>query len=174
LTSRLINGILVLEREGRAMLKYNDDVNCKIVNMRVKESPLVLCNTLFKVVDHKTDVEGYWLDDSKVYFDYIEPVNYFAIDSYYFRLAVQRLIADGELCVFYKNFKNYGVLEYANGKELVIRERLEYIRESRPDKDELADLLEQYGGLTLYKLADNCHVIEIYNLNYGSDESERR
>lgn len=152
------------------MLKYNDDINCKIVNMRVNNTPLVLVNTLFKVSTEKTDVEGFWLDNGKVYKDYITPVLYPAIDSYYFRLAVQELFRQGELCVFSKDFRNHGVLEWSSGKTETIRERYEEISESRPDDEYLKILLEEFGGLTLYKIADNCYLIEAYNINYGGDK----
>ena len=82
------------------MLKYNDDINCTIHNLRVDDTPLVLVNTLFKISDVKTDVEGYWLDNGKVYFDYIIPVGYPAIDKWYFNLAVQELFSKNEICVF--------------------------------------------------------------------------
>ena len=144
------------------MRGYSDTINCKLVNMRIKETPLVLANTLFKVVEN-SDIEGYWLDSTgEIHFDYIEPETYFAIDSYYFRLAVKRLIDSGELCVFYKNFKNQGVLEYANGKEEILRERIEIIEESKPSEDYIRELLKRHGGLTIYKLAENCYLIEIY------------
>jgi hypothetical protein len=147
------------------MIKYNDNINMQIVNMRVNKNPLVLVNTLFKVSKAKTDVEGYWLDNGKVYKDYIIPVSYPAIDSYYFRLAVQELLKSGELCVFSKNFRNEGVLEWKSGKEEIIKERYEEISESRPDKEYIKILLEEFGGLTLYKLAEDCYLIEAYNIN---------
>ena len=152
---------------------YNDTINMKISNMRVDNSPVTLYNTLFRVSKTKTSVEGYWLDSNgKVHFDYIIPVNYPAIDSYKFRIAVQELFRNGEICIFYKNFKNYGVLEYANGNEHIIKERIEIIEQVKPDNDYLNELLKNYGGLTMYKLAEDCYLIEIYNLNYGGDDNE--
>jgi hypothetical protein len=147
------------------MLKYNDDINCKIANMRIDNTPMVLANTLFEVSATPTDVEGFWLDNGKVYKDYITPKIYLAIDSYYFRLAVQRLLASGEICVFSKNFRNEGVLEWKSGKSETITERYEEISETKPDEEYLKILLEEFGGLTLYKLADNCYLIEAYNIN---------
>ena len=149
------------------MLKYSDDINCKIHNMRVDDTPLVLVNTLFKVSDAKTDVEGYWLDNGKVYFDYIIPKNYPAIDKCYFNLAVKTQFDSGEICVFYKNYKNEGVLVWKSGKEEILTERYEEVSATRPDEEYIKILLEEFGGLTLYKLADNCYLIEAYNINIG-------
>lgn len=153
------------------MLKYSDDINMRITNMQVKKTPLVLYNTLFKVTKEVTDVEGYWLDNDKVYFDYIIPVNYNVIDSYNFRLAVKRAFDEGEICVFYKNFYNKGVLTWKSGKKEILPNRYEEISQTKPDEEYIKILLEEFGGLTLYKLAGNCYVIEIYNLNYGGSKS---
>jgi len=154
------------------MLKYSDDINCSITNMQVKKTPLVLYNTLFKVTREVTDIEGYWLDNDKVHFDYIIPVNYNVIDSYYFRLAVKRAFDDNEICVFYKNFYNKGVLVWKSGREQILPDRYEEISATRPNEEYLKILLKEFGGLTLYKLADNCYIIEIYNLNYGGSKNE--
>jgi len=146
---------------------YTADINCTIKNMRLDKTPLVLCNTLFKVTKNRTDIEGYWLDsEGKVHFDYIELKEYFAIDSHAFRLAVQRLLDSGELCVFYKDFYNNGVLEYKGNKSETIRTRLEFISSVKPSHDKIQGLLKEYGGLTLYKLDYNCYVIEVYPINY--------
>jgi len=149
------------------MLKYSDDINMRITNMQVKKTPLVLYNTLFKVTKEVTDVEGFWLENDRVHFDYIIPVNYNVIDNDIFKLAIQSEFDDNEICVFYKNVNNEGVLTWRSGKEEILPDRYEEISETRPDEEYLKILLEEYGGLTLYKLAANCYVIEIYNLNYG-------
>jgi len=142
---------------------YNTTINCKIKNMRLDKTPLVLVNTLFKVVKHKTNIEGYWKDsEGKTHIDNIEAKNYGAIDSYYFRLEVQRLLKSGEVCIFYKDFYNNGVIEYEGNKSETLRTRLEMIQNIKPSESKIQGLVNKYGGLTLYKLADNCYVIEIY------------
>jgi hypothetical protein len=154
-------------------MSYNDTINTKIINMRVDNNPIVLINTLFKVSDTITDVEGFWLDSNeKVHFDYIIPVSYPVICSFEFNTAIDVMLNDGEICVFSKDVHNYGVLHYKNNKKEVIKKRMESIRTVRPCEGELKKLLKQYGGLTLYRIADNCYVIEIYNLNYGGDTNE--
>jgi len=142
---------------------YNDTINCTIKNMRLDKNPLVLVNTLFRVVDHKTNVEGYWLDsEGKTHKDNIELKTYGAIDSYYFRLEAQRLLASGEVCIFYKDFYNNGVIEYKGNKSETLRTRLEMIQNIKPSRSKIQGLVKKYGGLTLYKLDDACYVIEVY------------
>jgi len=146
---------------------YYSTTEAKIKNMRLQKSPIVLCNTLFKVTKKATDIQGFWLDSNgKIHFDYIELVTYFAYDLYYFKMAVYRMLEAGELCVFYKDYNNHGVLAYKNGKKEVIKTRYEFIQNVKPSKDKIQGLLKKYGGLTVYKLAWNCYVVEVYPINY--------
>lgn len=137
--------------------------NNLLSNEKINHNPLVLVNTLFKVVKHKTDIQGFWQDGSRqLYIDNIETVKYSEIDTCYFINAIKVLFLLGEKSVFYKNVYNQGVLEYADGSIDTLKKRIVLFYETKPCQLDIQCLLKKYNGLTVYKIDNGNYLLEIY------------
>ena len=131
-------------------------------NMKIDYSPLVLCNTLFNIVQHKTDIQGFWKDNKgKLYIDNVQLKRFFVIDTEYFNIAKRELLKK-ELCIFYKDIYNQGIIEYQGGTRDILKNRIEIIENKKPSKNYILALLENNNGLTIYKIDNGQYLIEIY------------
>ena len=143
--------------EGHKMLDYQ-----LLCNQRINENPLVLFNTIFKVVEHETDIRGYWLDKSKLYIDNIELLQYSIIDNMFFINRIHLMFSQGEQAVFYKDFYNIGNVRYKSGKWKILKNRIEIIENQNPSNNYIKLLLKNNSGLTIYKIDNGQYLIEIY------------
>lgn len=132
-----------------------------LINEKIDYTPLVLCNTLFNIVQHETDIQGYWQDNGKLFIDNIETKKYFAIDTLYFNIEIKRLLKT-EICVFYKNVYNEGIIQYKD-KIVTLKNRKEILYNYNPSETEIKKLLKKYSGLTVYKIDNGNYLIEIYS-----------
>ena len=118
---------------------------------------------LFVPVNYKTGVVGLWKDaGGKVYRDNIQIDNFLSIRVYEFKHSVKMLLHyAGELCVFYKNYYNEGIIQNRKGEKTIFKNRIALI-ESKLSAQYIKELLRQHDGLTIYRLKDNKYLIEIY------------
>jgi len=134
-----------------------------LCNQEVNYTPCVLCSTLFKVVDHKTDIVGFWLDEQgNVHEDNIEARQYFAIDTWNLNMSIKNMFYSGEKAVFYKNVYNEGVIAYPDKTCDILKNRIAILEYGYPDEKYIGYLLEMHGGLTIYKIDNGQYLIEIY------------
>ena len=136
--------------------------NQLLCNQRINKNPLVLFNTIFNIVQHKTDIRGYWIDKGKVYIDNIELLQYSIIDKESFLRKIHLMFLDGEQAVFYKDFYNIGNVRYSNGSWQVLKNRIEIIKNKNPSSEYIKLLLKNCNGLTIYKIDNGKFLIEIY------------
>ncbi len=136
--------------------------NQLLCNQRINKNPLVLFNTIFNIVQHKTDIRGYWIDKGKVYIDNIELLQYSIIDKESFLRKIHLMFLDGEQAVFYKDFYNIGNVRYSNGSWQVLKNRIEIIENKNPSNEYIKLLLKNCNGLTIYKIDNGKFLIEIY------------
>ena len=134
-----------------------------LTNHKINYQPCVLSNTLFKVVDYKTDIVGFWLDEQgNIHEDNIEAKNYFAIETGYLNISIKNMFASGEKAVFYKNVYNEGVIAYPDGSHDILKNRIAILEYGYPNDNYIGFLLEKHGGLTIYKIDNGNYLIEIY------------
>ena len=113
---------------------------------------------LYDIVDYKTNIRGYWIDNNKVYIDNIRISNiktdlrFKTEKSFLFKYKNQ-------LAVFYKKF-NKAYIESVNGDIQVLEHNIQY-KEKRITKDYLKALLLEHGGLTIFKCKDY-YIIDIW------------
>lgn len=136
--------------------------NQLLCNYRINTNPLVLFNTIFNIVEHKTDIRGYWLDKGKLYIDNIELLQYSIINYDSLLNKIHLMFADGEQAVFYKDFYNIGNIRYSNGSWEVLKNRIEIIENQNPSNEYIKLLLKNCNGLTIYKIDNGKFLIEIY------------
>ena len=110
---------------------------------------------LYKVVKHKTDIRGYWLDnEGKIYKDSITLIRYKTRSGLY--RGITRLFKTGEKAVFYKEVVlpydkgNRAYIIDRTGKIDVLSHRIELSRAILLSQ-EVKDLLARYKGLTIFK-----------------------
>ena len=113
---------------------------------------------LYRVTKQKTSVRGYWLNNGKLYRDFI------AIDKVkdQTRLdkGIQDLFTQGELAVFYSIGKQ-GYCLQKDGNITVLHNRLRLHRHKLSVK-EVKKLVSVFSGITVYKLY-NRYIIEVYH-----------
>ena len=136
--------------------------NQLLCNQRINKNPITLFNTIFNIVQHKTDIRGYWIDKGKVYIDNIELLQYSLIDKESFLRKIHLMFLDGEQAVFYKDFYNIGNVRYSNGSWQVLKNRIEIIENKNPSSEYIKLLLKNCNGLTIYKIDNGKFLIEIY------------
>jgi len=136
--------------------------NNLLCNQRINENPLVLFNTIFNVVEHKTDIKGYWLDKGKLYIDNIELLKFPIIYNDAFLNKIHLMFREGQEAVFYKDFYNIGNVRYKNGTWEVLKTRHEFIKDTKPSQEYIKKLLKINNGLTIYKIDNGKYLIEIY------------
>jgi len=126
---------------------------------RLDYNPLILYYSLFNIVDYKTNIIGLWKDKGKIYIDRIDKVNIPIIHRDYLQYLINSLLHSGQICVAYKNVYNELVIDNGLSKT-VLKNRIEHIV-NKLSHNFIKELLNQYDGLTIYKL-DNKYMIEIY------------
>ena len=131
-------------------------------NEKINYNPIVLCNTLFNIVSYKTDIQGYWVDNGKLYIDNIELKSYSVINNIEFLVHIKLLFNKGEKCIFYKDIYNQGVLRFPNGTWQILKNRIAWIKNKKPSQEYIKELLKNNEGLTIYRLAIKKYLIEIY------------
>ena len=114
---------------------------------------------LFDVVNYKTNVKGYWLDNGKIYIDNVN-IKEFSKENYAFIISKRKLFRiKKQLAVFYiKN--NIAYIEDCKGNITILKNKIAW-NEKRITKEYLKILLLQHKGLTIYK-NDNDYTIEIW------------
>ena len=113
---------------------------------------------LYKVIKEKSVIRGYWLDNGKLYRDFI------IIDKIKNKTKLQEgmqdLFGKGELAVFYSIDKK-GYCINNQGKINVLPYRLRLHRQKLSVK-EIKKLVSVFGGVTIYKLYGR-YIIEVYH-----------
>jgi hypothetical protein len=130
-------------------------------NEKICYNPLVLCNKLFIPVKHKTNIKGIWQgDNGKVYFDNIQVKSIPILYRDYLSLLKRELFNNGELCIFYKNIYNEGIIEDERGDKTILKNQ-RIFKVNKLSISLIKDILGKYNGLTIYK-NDNDYIIEVY------------
>ena len=113
---------------------------------------------LFDVVNYKTNVKGYWLDNGKIYIDNVNIIDIYSLNN--FKAYKQKLFkGNHQLAVFYiKGNKAY--IENRQGNITILKHCIRY-KEKHISKAYFKALLLQHKGLTIYK-NDNNYTIEIW------------
>lgn len=124
-----------------------------------KQVPLTLMYELYKVTDKKTNIQGFWKDDTgKIYVDNIEIQKFFIIRYDYFQSVKKQQFDKGELAVFYTNPYGEGIIEDREGNKTLLKDKVEwkarYITDSFIEK-----LLNTYGGVTVFKEKQGYRII---------------
>lgn len=108
---------------------------------------------LFDVVQHKTNVKGFWIDKGKVYIDNVSIKtfnNKDSIELYSFNLHKQLLFkVKKQLAVFYIK-GNKACIEDRQGNIDILSHCIRY-KEKHISKAYIKALLLQHGGLTIYR-----------------------
>jgi len=117
-------------------------------------------HTLYNTVKQQTNIKGYWKDkDGKVFIDNIIVIKY--TNKKAFRLAKKILFNEGEEAVFYR-YGNQGIIESREGIKTTLSKRIESKHKKGYDTVKIIkDLLEQYGGCTVYNKKGHV-LIEVY------------
>lgn len=124
-------------------------------------NPIVLLNVLYIPVDFKTGAVGLWKDlTGKIHRQNITLKPYFAIEHFMFEYAKASLLQQGQDLIFYKNIHGKGVIENKQKGRTYLENRV-LIRENHLRIAYIKELLNQHGGLTLYRLKEG-YLIEIY------------
>lgn len=134
--------------------------NLILENAKIDYAPLVRVYHFFKVVKHKTDVKGFWIDKGKIYIDNIDIVTISGSHIDYLDALINFSLCNSQLAVFYKNIYNEGIIQYKDGKKQVLKNRTAWV-EKHLKPSYVKTLLAQYGGLTIYRLKEG-YLIEIY------------
>ena len=113
---------------------------------------------LYKVIKTKSNTRGYWLNNGKLYKDFIAIE---AVDSQEaLKEGITKLLAQGEIAVFYSIDK----LGYCIDKEGITTRYTQRLRlhRQRLSIREVKRLLRLFGGVTVYKMLDR-YIIEVYH-----------
>lgn len=136
-----------------------------LANLKVNKKPLVQINQLFKVVNFKTNIKGYWKNSNgKIITDNIFIEYYFSIHNIEFKQAIKQLFRNGEKCVASKTIFNQLLLESADKTWQILPYQTLLVEKRKPSKNYINLLLNFSDGLTIYHDADNQrHIIEIFH-----------
>jgi len=112
----------------------------------------------------KSDILGLWYNKGKLYRDYIH------IKAYRTKKDLQgdidKLFLQGENAIFYteKNLVDKESMAYIINRQedITTLYNRQVLKRYKLSITEIKSLLEQYGGLTIYKY-DKRYIIEIYN-----------
>jgi hypothetical protein len=118
---------------------------------------------LYNIVNHKTNVKGYWKDNNKIYKDYIEVKKYNSIGNHFLKLKNELFKDKKQIAIFYidYNLSINGIAKIENNS------RITYIKNNAIEvKVKLSckyiqSLINKYGGLTIFKNKDN-YIISVW------------
>ncbi len=106
----------------------------------------------------KTNIRGFYkMEDGSIAVDNISPILINTQGE--FDYTIRNIFRLGEEAVFYR-FSDRGFIKTKEGKITKFENRIELVRE-RLSTEEIKKLIEQYGGLTIFK-GENGYVIEIW------------
>lgn len=138
--------------------------NLLLDNYEINYEPLALFYTLFNVVQHNTDIKGYWLDNKgKLYIDNIELITYGSIFLDRLQHDIKRLFNSGENCIAYKNVYNELLLVNPDNSYSILKNRIAWLEDKKPSKSYIKALLLQHNGLTIYRVDNGKYLLEIYS-----------
>lgn len=131
-------------------------------NEEINYNPLVLGFSFFKVIKEESNIKGYWKDEAgKLYIDNIEKISIPIIRKELLLYYVKEAFRLGEKAVFYKNRFNEAVIQSKEGTQ-ILRYQRHIVENKKPNNEYIKELLNDYNGLTVYRLDDNNYLIEIY------------
>jgi len=113
---------------------------------------------LYKVVKHKTSIRGYWLNNGKLYRDFIQVIT--CDNQEALQQGITSLFNQGELAVFY-SVKSSGYCINKQGELTIYNYRLRLHRHKLSVR-EIKKLVLGFGGVTIYKIYDR-YIIEVYH-----------
>ena len=113
---------------------------------------------LYSVIKEKSSIQGYWLNNDKVYRDNIKIIP--CKGKRALLIGIDKLFAIGEKAVFYvKSKKGYCLSN--NGKLSILKNR-KILYRVKINQEGIESLLKVYGGVTIHKLRKSFK-IEIYS-----------
>ena len=117
-------------------------------------------NKLFKISKNKTDIIGYWKDNSgKLYKDYI--VLYNPLHCYDLRNQINNLFKSGEKAVFFRSSKESFIF-YPDKAEDILKENIQLIYNKGYLKPSIfKKLLRDYNGFTVFK-TNEYYLVDIW------------
>ena len=112
---------------------------------------------LYRVMEEKTSIKGYWKEKNKVYIDNIQIKECYT--KYSFLINKRKLFHSGEKAVFYIR-NNHAIIEDRQGNKTILKHCIKW-NEKRITKSYLKELLKNHNGITIYK-NKNDYTIELW------------
>jgi len=113
---------------------------------------------IYDVVNYKTDVKGYWIDNNKVYVDNINILEVKSIKELN-NIKQKLFIIKKQLAVFYIK-DNVAYIESKNDDKIILKHNIQY-KEKHISEAYIKELLLQHNGITIFEY-NGYYIIDIW------------